>query len=280
MKHIINAFKHIQLHYILQHITAYYILPLSHNVDKILWRHSLLRLSMPRHILKYHSDTQHTLLCYLEATDWCTYTWTIAYCMSILTLSLSFCSRVSTYHPIWSCDLITYCPRPILYLPYLFQIFYLYLYHIIPYAHDTFVSLLLLLLIDCNNVTFGGFESMRCVAKRPLCYKLEDAGRWKVDLDLYGVGEEICKWNHVDAVVIDGEWGERMTFCGHFYTCCFENDSTFENVQSSLQLTTAPCHWIVYEGVQALDTTISMVGIVNTIVFGMAYFGWKTRNKK
>ena len=45
-------------------------------------------------------------------------------------------------------------------------------------------------------------------------------------LDSYGIGEEMCKWKHVDAVVINGEWGERMSFCGQFHTCCFQNDLT------------------------------------------------------
>ena len=45
-------------------------------------------------------------------------------------------------------------------------------------------------------------------------------------LDPYGIGEEICKWKHIDSVVIDGEWGERLIFCGHFYTYCFKNDPT------------------------------------------------------
>ena len=33
------------------------------------------------------------------------------------------------------------------------------------------------------------------------------------------------------------------------------------------------CHWIMYEGVFALDTTIFMVNNAISIVFGIAYFG-------
>ena len=47
-----------------------------------------------------------------------------------------------------------------------------------------------------------------------------------------------------------------MSFCGYFYTCCFENDSTSSQSTTFLQFTASLCHWIIYKGVLVLDTTI------------------------
>ena len=48
-----------------------------------------------------------------------------------------------------------------------------------------------------------------------------------------------------------------MTFFVDFHTCCIENGRKRSHLTIIiLQFTASSCHWIVYEGVLALDTTI------------------------
>ena len=64
------------------------------------------------------------------------------------------------------------------------------------------------------------------------------------------------KWQCVHFIIIYWEWGCWLTFFGDFQLAASKMAETSHFVQISSQFTSTTCHWIVYEEVLALDTTI------------------------
>ena len=93
------------------------------------------------------------------------------------------------------------------------------------------------------------------------------------------IGEGICKWQFVDCIIIDHKRSCWMLFWGvsTLATWMAKMDAF---LNTTINHPASSCHWIVYEGVFALDTTIFMVNNAISIVFGIAYFGWKFWNEK
>ena len=106
-------------------------------------------------------------------------------------------------------------------------------------------------------VTFGGVESICYVAKRQLCNDLDDVDRCKSN-------EWVCmaleKKYVSDSVSIVSLFIENKVLEWHFlgiFTLAASKTVKASHIsQLSLQFTASSCHWIVYEGVLALDKTI------------------------
>ena len=75
-------------------------------------------------------------------------------------------------------------------------------------------------------------------------------------LDSHGIGEEMRKWQCANCIVIYWEWGCDWHFLLIFTLALQKMTKWSYFSQFSLQFTASLCHWIVYEGVLALDTTI------------------------
>ena len=83
------------------------------------------------------------------------------------------------------------------------------------------------------------------------------------------IGEGICKWQFVDCIIIDHKRSCWMLFWGvsTLATWMAKMDAF---LNTTINHPASSCHWIVYEGVFALDTTIFMVNNAISIVFGFA----------
>ena len=119
------------------------------------------------------------------------------------------------------------------------------------------VSHVLIWSFGFDIVTFGGVESICYVAKRQLCNDLDDVDRCKSN-------EWVCmaleKKYVSDSVSIVSLFIENKVlewhFLGIFTLAASKTVKASHTSQLSLQFTASSCHWIVYEGVLALDTTI------------------------
>ena len=100
-------------------------------------------------------------------------------------------------------------------------------------------------------------ESICCVGERQLCNDLDDVDQWKWNDWIRMALEKRCV---SDSVPIVSLFIENKVAEWHFlliFTLALQKMTKWSYFsQFSLQFTASLCHWIVYEGVLALDTTI------------------------
>ena len=106
-------------------------------------------------------------------------------------------------------------------------------------------------------VAFGVVKSIFCVAVRLLCNDLDDVDQWKSNDWIRMALEKRCVSDSVPIVLL---FIENKVAEWHFlliFTLALQKMTNWSYIsQLSLQFATSLCHWIVNEGVLALDTTI------------------------